>query len=190
MKFLTTLKSRMEEIRVSNMLLLWVVINTILFVLVLLLTLVFPRAIPFSLFHFWGYSDVWGGIKASWPILAWASGLTFLVVVFTRNSQADNMNAKKLLGKETATSIMAGLFEEICFRWLLFFLFIITAQFFNIILFGLPKFLYVKITAPVINFFTFGKVKWLLFQKKQVGLSEPAPQQQMPGSGTATNTKG
>jgi len=117
--------------------------------------------------HFWGdklllsFSDLTGddisgeGLAKVWFIFAWALGAT-LVQLLIQGSAYSYTSRTVRLFKGTWASLNAGIFEELIFRWLLFFIAMITLPFFNIVTFGLLKWLYVEVLIPVANFFTFG----------------------------------
>jgi hypothetical protein len=121
---------------------------------------------PLSLFEFWRTDGLWTeAIKSSWPIFVWGSGITFFLIVSTRNSPKVNRNAEYILIGGTLISLRAGVVEEICFRWLIFYGQIIIQKSINWITFGLLAWLFMNVIGPVANFFTLGYLKSILFSE-------------------------
>lgn len=126
---------------------------------------IFPSSIPFTYFELWhttGNLSDW--CTTSWPILAWAIGLTFLVSILTRNSDEENIYAEYLLRNGFWVSLRAGLMEEILFRWLLLMLWIPMVKVINFIFLGfidlgLIEIIHLHIIAPIANFFTMDILK-------------------------------
>ena len=125
--------------------------------------------IPFGLFEFW---HVKGTFKdwmfAAWPIFAWAIGVNVLIRAFTRNTPFENRIAEDLFWHGAATSLAAGVLEEIVFRWVLFYTAIIGVKVMNFLLlgfigFGIPELIYTHIVGPLANIVTFGKMEHILF---------------------------
>lgn len=132
--------------------------------LVFVVEWIWPNVIPFSLFEFWKLEGSIGEVlKASWPIFAWGIGLTIIHSLVTRNGEDHNRNAENILVKGCLVSGSAGVFEEIIFRWLIFYSEIIGYKFLNVILFGIPAWIFLHVTGPVANFFTLGYLEPILF---------------------------
>lgn len=127
------------------------------------------KVIPFSLFHFWKINgSLWEALKISWIPFVWGAGFTLVVALCTKNSYHDNMNAEKHMLRGLLISIWAGVAEEICFRWLIFYGAIITLKFANFILFGfiglgIIEHVYLYITGPIANLLTLGFLNDILF---------------------------
>jgi hypothetical protein len=132
-----------------------------------LLTLVGWGALLWLLTRFWGdsllmsYSDITNGdvsgagLGSVSFIFLWALGATgFLLVIKGREHVYDTRLVRFFKG--AWASLNAGIFEELIFRWLLFFIAMITLPFFNFITFGLLKWFYTTLLIPVANFCTFG----------------------------------
>jgi hypothetical protein len=136
-------------------------------VLVLLVGVVYtvaPSVIPFEFFEFWRFDTF--DMKVfydSWPLFAWGVGLTALVSFTTRNAPHKNRTAERFLTKGFAISACAGFFEEIVYRWLLFYLAIAMALLINVCTFGLWHLIYETIVGPIANFFTLYKLNHILF---------------------------
>lgn len=120
--------------------------------------------------HFWGdklllsFSDLTGddvsgeGLTKVWFIFAWALGATLAQLLFQGAAYSYTSRTVRLF-KGAWVSLNAGIFEELIFRWLLFFIAMITLPFFNFLTFGLAKLLYTEVLIPVANFFTFGSLE-------------------------------
>lgn len=129
----------------------------------------FPSAYPFELFEFWllrgGIGEV---LSSSWPVFAWGAGVTIFVLLFTKNPYWHNKEAESWFAVGALSSALAGIFEEILFRWVGFFSAIITAKLANFLFFGwagfgLVEWLYAHIGGPLANLVTLGRIEPLLF---------------------------
>lgn len=136
---------------------------------ILIFEWLWPNVIPFSLFEFWKWDVDWiGVISISWPMLLWGAGFTGLIALITRNHPDVNANAEVLLVNGFINSTVAGIFEEISFRWLIYYSQMITYSILNFIFFGflgfgLFEWIFLHITGPVANFFTLGYLEPYLF---------------------------
>jgi len=149
-------------------LLFWLFSAFFSFLFVLFVQWVFPNAIPFDTFQFFSDNQIIAGIKASWPIFAWGIGVTAIVSAVTRNKRSVNHKAEEVLVGGLVVSVIAGLFEELVFRWAIFLSGIAGMKltnwlFFGFLGFGLAEFLHNWVFGPIVNFVTFGKMKWLIF---------------------------
>lgn len=139
------------------------------FLLVIIVKKFWPEVIPFSFLHFWKINgSLVEAVKSAWMIFAWGAGFTALVSIITRNNREDNRDAEAHMLKGLCISIWAGVVEEICFRWLLFYGAIIAVKisnflFFGWLGFGLAECLYQYVVGPVANFITFGYLDHILF---------------------------
>ncbi len=139
------------------------------FIAILFWKWVRPTAIPFELFEFWQFKGTWGEVFVmSWPIFVWGTVITLIFAVAQRNDPETNRKAEANLGKGFLVSLGAGVLEEICFRWILFYNEIVGFKIANFILLGfmninIVKWLYEHVTGPVANFFTLGQLEPLLF---------------------------
>ncbi len=128
-----------------------------------------PDTIPFKFMEFWFIKgSLWEPLKHSWIFFLWGAGLTTVHAVLTRNKPEDNRNAEGIALHGTARSIFAGVMEEICFRWILFYGAIISLTFVNWLFFGwlgfgIPHFFYTKLLIPVANLTTLGILKPILY---------------------------
>jgi len=122
----------------------------------------YPDLIPFRFFEFWSNKDVLGGIFASWPIFAWGAGATF-VLKFIFSSDSEDEDVPYLW--DMLKSFFAGLLEEITYRWVFFFSFIVFAAVFDSVSFGIVHWFYINIEVPVVSFVTLGKMEWIFSWK-------------------------
>ncbi|HEY9774625.1 MAG TPA: hypothetical protein V6C81_12550 [Planktothrix sp.] len=121
-----------------------------------------PWAIPFKFFELWqpkGTITEW--LWTSRWILGWGTGVTLLMAFLHRDKLSEIRNAESEYLKDCRTAIQAGVLEEICFRWLQFMAFIVTARvanflFFGFLGFGVPHWLMLHFFGPVSNWFTLG----------------------------------
>jgi hypothetical protein len=81
--------------------------------------------------HHW--ADV---LRSSWPIFAYAVGFTLFGALLTRNDPDLNRSIGSVTGNYLVVSAQAGLFEEINFRWLRFYIAMPFLKLFNWLLFG------------------------------------------------------
>jgi len=123
-------------------------------------------ALPFGIYEFW---NTMGGLTdwviSSWPVLAWGSAVTAVGCLMTSNERWFNRNAETIFAARFVTSIRAGVFEEILYRWLIFLGSIVIAKMSNYFLFGFTAWFYLKFVASVANFFTFGALHNILFHE-------------------------
>ena len=103
---------------------------------ILLVQWIWPSVIPFGTFDFWKENDILAGIFASWPMFVWGWGLTTLFAFTTLNKRSLNRKAEDILVGGVVISIIAGVFEEIIFRWTLFLSGIIGVKIGNWLFFG------------------------------------------------------
>lgn len=131
--------------------------------------LFWPEFIPFKAFEFWYFQgrliDV---LILSWPILAWGAAVNIVFSLMGRNDPKLNKNAGCVLALGTGISTFAGVFEEISFRWILFYSAIVGAKVTNFLFFGwagfgISEWLYTNILGPVANFLTLGYLEPHLF---------------------------
>ncbi|MEK7638811.1 MAG: hypothetical protein AAB388_01485 [Patescibacteria group bacterium] len=136
----------------------------VLFGVVSFVELLAPNIIPFRLFEFWVIPKLsFEPIIQAWPLFAWGAGLTTIVSILTRNEARLNRDAEQFLSKGFALSLMAGVFEEIIFRWLLFFIAVPWVYVLNIVTFGIYSWLYTSVVGPIANLSTLGLLEHILF---------------------------
>lgn len=129
----------------------------------------FPTVVPFEFWGFWGirgsFMDWIGGY---WFIFAWGMGLSLLFTPaqFRLLKEAKRRSFRapstgEVFKNGVITSVLAGVLEEILFRWIFFLGGLIGICFtnwcfFGVLGFGIPEFLYNLIVGPVANFMTGG----------------------------------
>lgn len=121
---------------------------------------IWPGVVPFTLVEFWsirGTSIEW--LQAVWPMFAWGAGFTFIHALFTRNDRNTNRHAEKIIVGGTLVSILAGVVEEITFRWLFFLSNIVSVKianffFFGFLGFGVAEWFHLNAFGPIANFTT------------------------------------
>ncbi len=147
----------------------YVVVALSALVFVLIWEWLWPNVIPFTLVEFWNLRGSWVDVlKTSWPILLWAVIVSIVTSACTRNDPEENDLAEKNLFVGGLMSLFAGIFEEISFRWFIFYGQIIAYKvanflFFGWLGFGVAEWLYLHLEGPIVNFITFGKMSHLLF---------------------------
>lgn len=130
---------------------------------ILLVKWLIPAALPFAVFSFWqtrgGVTD-W--VSDVWFIFAWGVGVTALVAFLTRNPWTKNRNAEQIIVGGLVISVIAGVAEEIIYRWLAFLaaipMLLLSNWIFGGFLFGtgLPEWLFTHAFGPLADFVTFG----------------------------------
>jgi hypothetical protein len=132
----------------------------------LLVRLFRPSLIPFDFFEFWRMDGLWlEVIQISWPLFLWCCGVGTARAIFTRNDRNLNRNAEEIIISGAIISTWAGIVEEICFRWLIFFFVIAVLNMFNWMTFGLVHWIYGNIVGRIADFFTLGLLHPILFGK-------------------------
>ncbi len=123
-----------------------------------------PKFIPFGLWEFWTCKgNVYDWLNTGWPLLAWGAFLATVISIFTYNDPKANRNAEGVLVGGFITSTIAGVFEELIFRWLLFLGAIPGIRLVNIIFLGFPHFFFSYFVGPVADFTTAGYLTSWLF---------------------------
>lgn len=135
------------------------------FCFIALLKSFWTDVIPFGLFEVWsmGTGSTWEGVKAFWPAYLWAAALTLIVSFITLNDPKVNRNAESILFGGTVVSVMAGLLEEIAFRWWIFYGAILGFKVANFLLCGLVGWFASVVALPLGNFLTLGYLAPYLF---------------------------
>ena len=102
-----------------------------------------------------------GGIRwyAAWPLFAWGTGISLICVLYTKNDRRMNRNAEDILVDGTIISVIAGVVEEITFRWLFFLGNIVSLKitnflFFGFFGFGIPEWTHLHILGPIVDIIT------------------------------------
>jgi hypothetical protein len=99
-----------------------------------------------------------------WFIFAWAVAVTALfgfIAIRTGVPRADTPG--RLFSKGVWVSVNAGFFEEIIYRWFIFFSALVMVAFFNTITFHLVHIINEYLLLPVANFATFGALHAQLY---------------------------
>ncbi len=89
------------------------------FVVIGILVFFWPSLIPFRFFEFWTTKgSLWDAVTSMWPLYVW--GIVLNLIHFAYNGRPQGAPAEILIGG-TIVSLLAGVTEEIAFRWLIFF---------------------------------------------------------------------
>ena len=96
------------------------------------------------------------GLSRVWYIFAWALGINLVFGYFIRDN---TRGAGETFAKGWWLSINAGFFEEIIYRWLVFFNAMVLLRAFNFLTFGLIKWIYTQVLVPLANWATLGHLK-------------------------------
>ena len=96
------------------------------FAAILLVLLLDPSLLPFKLFEFWYFKWDWSELKnLPWAFLVLGPVLVFVYAIASRHSEKFNKQRIKSLKSNMLTSVLAGVFEEVSYRWIYFYLAII-----------------------------------------------------------------
>jgi len=127
-----------------------------------------PNSIPFTIFEFWVWDGdtIWEGVKTGWPIFVWGFSIQ-MFLAFRADWKKEHIdNAEDFIIGGAIISGIAGFFEEIIFRWVLFYGAFIAIQITNFLFFGflnwmfgwswaeLPRLLSWYIVLPFADFMT------------------------------------
>lgn len=140
------------------------ILCSILLGFVALVKWIWPLSIPFGLFDVWAVKgSLVEAVNLCWPFFAWGIGATLLFSwLAIRRGKFDEGRYAIGFKQCVAISLLAGVFEEIIFRWLLFYLVFATIPFGNWLVFGWAGFGVTEwsftILGPIANFFTLGKL--------------------------------
>jgi len=129
-----------------------------------------PGVVPFGFFEFWKTTGTpLGWLCAGWPLFVWGGAtISGSIAILTKNDRMSNLFAERVLGEGAKTSLIAGVLEEITFRWLFVMWFIVIMRVVDYVLlgfmgYGVLELFYNYITGPVMNFLTFGVLSPQLF---------------------------
>ena len=118
-----------------------------------------------TLHHFWGryvllnFSQLEGrgfvsaALGRVWFVFAWAVVGSLILNAIGQSSSSLPRGVQLIKG--WWLSLNAGVFEELIYRWLMFFTAMIVLPFFNFITFGLTKWFYMHLLVPLANWATF-----------------------------------
>lgn len=138
-------------------------------IVVVICELIWPEVIPFTFFQFLAFKGTLSQVlTASWPILLWGACVTAFFALTSRNDRHVNRHAELILVEGGVISVMAGVLEEIAFRWWIFYGAIVGVKisnflFFGFLGFGIPAWLYLNLFGPVANLATLGILEPILF---------------------------
>lgn len=129
----------------------------------------FPSTIPWDIFDAWnvrGTLDEW--FTASWPVVAWGVLITTIASLFTRSTIPLHIETEQILTQGMKISVVAGVVEEILFRWFFFTTAIAMVQvsnylFFGFAGFGITEFFHMNIVGPIADFTTLGYLHSYIF---------------------------
>lgn len=93
------------------------------------------------------------GLGKVWFIFAWAL-LAPAVIAMIWGRPRSSLSKPVQIAKGLWLSLNAGFFEELIYRWLVFFTAMIVLPFFNLITFGFVKWFYTMILVPLANLAT------------------------------------
>lgn len=128
----------------------------------------FPEIIPFKFFEFWkieGTVSQW--MYAALPIFIWAFVINVIISGII-STDDDTPTFGSFVGGATLISTWAGVVEEICFRWIIFFGAIGVIVFWNYLVFGCAGFgvtewLHINVFGPLTSLISFNKLDPYLF---------------------------
>lgn len=93
------------------------------FIIILVLNYFLPGALPFGMFEFFFFKFSLAKLaEIPWVLLLIGPGLTILVALLTKRNKNEHLDELASLPDNIWTSILAGVFEPISFRWLGFYL--------------------------------------------------------------------
>lgn len=139
---------------------------------------IWPNAVPLGIFQFWETKgSLLDWCASSWAVLLWGFGASLVLSIIheaNRHTQMERLfgisspRAGKVFRNGLVLSVVAGIFEEIQFRWLGFLLAIIGVRFVDFLIFGWAGFGLVHwfndvLTAPLANWTTFGHLSSVLY---------------------------
>ncbi|MBP7134280.1 CPBP family intramembrane metalloprotease [Patescibacteria group bacterium] len=143
----------------------------------LVVSVIVPSILPFQVFSFWhSQTSFMDWMRAGIPVFIWGVSLGTFIHIW-RTLAGDTEGVEKLsrefsLGQifvhGVFTSVRAGLFEEIMFRWIIFLGAIVTGKVMNFLLFGfcsngLLAWFHLNIAGPVADVTTFHYLHPYLF---------------------------
>lgn len=131
---------------------------------------IWPSVVPFGFFEFWNIRQgtVWEWLYTAWPLFAWGASVSILHAWFTNNKRHENRRAEEYFVGGAFSSLRAGVFEEITFRWLFFLNNIVSVKianflFFGFLGFGMPSWFHNHVFGPLANFMTLHGLESQLF---------------------------
>lgn len=104
------------------------------------------------------------GLSRVWFIFAWGALATIAIRLLSGRGHTSSRTRQVAQG--WWISLNAGVFEELIYRWMVFFNAMVFLTFFNWITFGLVKWFYGELLVPVANFFTFHALEAYLYDPR------------------------
>lgn len=127
------------------------------FIVTVVVKLFWPQLIPYELLELFNFNfSLKGVFELSRYILLYAVVINVIVGIINFFKKGYVLESKITIPKIFTISFTAGVVEEIMFRWIIFFGQIVIYQLLNIVLFGIPQWLYIHITGPLGNLLTLG----------------------------------
>lgn len=132
------------------------------------IVIVFPFFPNFFPLHpidgFWFINGtVFDWIQSSYYLFLWAIAINLINIFFLRKDRSYDYTPKEVLKKGLARSVVAGVWEELAFRWIVFLGCMVTLYISNWILFGfkgeswgIVQWFNNLIKAPIADYLTFG----------------------------------
>lgn len=142
----------------------YIVSAALTLVVVVAVKLIWPSVIPFDLFEFWTFKG--GFMEVLWvslPLLVWGAVISIIHAYRDEKNEDIRDNAEEFLLFGFGISVFAGVVEEICFRWIIFYGEILAFKFSNIIFCGIVSWFYMYLVGPIANVLTLGYLKPFLF---------------------------
>jgi len=148
------------------------------FITIFLVKLIFrDYAVPFGLFEFWKIKlSLWSAIKASWLLFAWAFVVTVVRLLFLKIDADTSRYAEDILIWGFIKSSLAGIQEEILFRWLVPLNLIWAVKLSNFVLLGwigcifskltflgIPRAIFLLIRGFLADILTLGRMHSILY---------------------------
>ncbi len=132
---------------------------------------IWPWATPFKFFEFWNMrGSISDWLYAGLPLFLWGGIVNAIIAFFTKNNEEVNDRAEELFSKGTLSSLAAGIFEEMTFRWLFFLNNIVVIKitnfvFFGFLGFGIPEWFQLNLFGPIADWITLGGLHASLFHQ-------------------------
>lgn len=138
----------------------------VLLPLICLIKWIWPSSIPLDIFQFWFFDKF--TIQAGWPIFLWGAFAQTLLCS-KKYEHHEIVNAEENWVKNMFVSLMAGVFEELTFRWVFLYSSFIGIAVSNFIFFGfishsleIPRLISEYISNPLANLATFEQYDFLV----------------------------
>ena len=140
------------------------------FFLIVIIKKLFPHAIPLPFFY-WrdAHSNIIQVVSSAIPVFTFGIFFVFLVKAITKNNKLDNQDAEEKFVVSIISSLIAGVTEEIAFRWILFLIGIVGIQISDYLLggfifgHGLLHWVYIICAIPLADILTFHQLTPYLY---------------------------